>query len=260
MCHSVMSGSRSGGSAMAASVRRGHRRCRFRRHGRGDPAQPARARTICVILEREDDLGGTWHVNRYPGLAVDIASVTYSYSFEPNPYWSRLFAPGAELKQYAEHVADKYDLRRHMRFGATVDGARWDEDAAALGVSPRTAARRCTAATCSPRPASSRSRTLPDIAGIDDFAGKVIHTAAWDDDLRPDRQARRGHRHRRDRRAADPRDRARGSPSSPSTSAPRSGWPRRSTARSRAPVQRLFARLPAHPAARARWPTRRCSR
>ncbi|NED61292.1 FAD-dependent oxidoreductase, partial [Streptomyces sp. SID10244] len=62
-----------------------------------------------AILEREDDLGGTWHVNHYPGLAVDIASVTYSYSFEPNPYWSRLFAPGVELKQYAEHVADKYD-------------------------------------------------------------------------------------------------------------------------------------------------------
>jgi len=65
-----------------------------------------------AILEREGDLGGTWHVNRYPGLAVDIASVTYSYSFEPNPYWSRMFAPGAELKRYADHVADKYRLRR----------------------------------------------------------------------------------------------------------------------------------------------------
>ena len=62
-----------------------------------------------AILEREDDLGGTWRVNHYPGLAVDIASVTYSYSFEPNPYWSRLFAPGTELKRYAHHVADKYD-------------------------------------------------------------------------------------------------------------------------------------------------------
>lgn len=81
-----------------------------------------------VILEREDDLGGTWHVNRYPGLAVDIASVTYSYSFEPNPRWTRLFAPGAELKKYAEHVADKYDLRRRMRFGTVVDGARWDAE------------------------------------------------------------------------------------------------------------------------------------
>ncbi|MDX6232103.1 MAG: hypothetical protein QOH68_1078, partial [Nocardioidaceae bacterium] len=54
-----------------------------------------------VILERESDLGGTWHVNRYPGLAVDIPSSTYSYSFEPNPYWSRLYAPGPELKAYA---------------------------------------------------------------------------------------------------------------------------------------------------------------
>ena len=59
-----------------------------------------------VMLEREDDLGGTWHVNRYPGLAVDIASVTYSYSFEPNPWWSHWYARGPELKKYADHVAD----------------------------------------------------------------------------------------------------------------------------------------------------------
>src|SRR3954451_25155223 len=82
-----------------------------------------------LLLDREDDLGGTWHVNRYPGLAVDIPSPTYSYWFEPNPYWSRLYAPGAELKRYADHVADKYDVRQHMRFNTRVDGARWDEDA-----------------------------------------------------------------------------------------------------------------------------------
>lgn len=82
-----------------------------------------------AILDREDDLGGTWYVNHYPGLAVDIPSTTYSYWFEPNPYWSRLHAPGAELKTYADHIADKYDLRRFMRFNTTVDGARWDEDA-----------------------------------------------------------------------------------------------------------------------------------
>src|SRR5215471_7569870 len=81
-----------------------------------------------LILERADDLGGTWHVNRYPGLAVDIPSSTYSYSFEPNPYWSRLFAPGQELKRYAEHVAGKYGLRELMRFGAVVTGAAWNED------------------------------------------------------------------------------------------------------------------------------------
>ena len=68
-----------------------------------------------AILDREDDLGGTWHVNRYPGLTVDVPSTTYSYWFEPNPSWSRLYAPGAELKRYAEHVAGKYNVRRFMR-------------------------------------------------------------------------------------------------------------------------------------------------
>jgi cation diffusion facilitator CzcD-associated flavoprotein CzcO len=75
-----------------------------------------------VILDREDDLGGTWHVNRYPGLAVDVLLTTYSYWFEPNPYSSRLYAPGVELKRYAEHAADKYDARRYMRFNTTVEG------------------------------------------------------------------------------------------------------------------------------------------
>lgn len=95
-----------------------------------------------AILDREDDLGGTWHVNRYPGLTVDVPSTTYSYWFEPNPYWSRLYAPGAELKSYAEHVADKYDLRRYMRFNTTVEGARWDEESQTWQVSLQ-AARRC---------------------------------------------------------------------------------------------------------------------
>jgi cation diffusion facilitator CzcD-associated flavoprotein CzcO len=134
-----------------------------------------------LILEREDDLGGTWHVNRYPGLAVDIPSATYSYSFEPNPYWSRLFAPGPELKKYAEHVADKYDLRRHMRFGTYVESARWDEDSEHWVVTPRdgdpvTGRFLLTATGFLSQP------KLPDIEGIDGFAGKVIHTADWDDD------------------------------------------------------------------------------
>ena len=81
-----------------------------------------------VILDREDDLGGTWHVNRYPGLAVDVPTTTYSYFFEPNPNWSRLFSTGTEIKQYADDVADKFDIRRHMRFRTVVEGARWDEE------------------------------------------------------------------------------------------------------------------------------------
>jgi len=132
-----------------------------------------------AILEREDDLGGTWHVNHYPGLAVDIASVTYSYSFEPNPYWKHWFARGPELKRYAEHVADKYDLRRHMQFGVRVEGARWDEDeqhwVVTTSAGTRTATYLMTATGFLSQP------RLPDIDGVQDFAGTVIHTAKWDD-------------------------------------------------------------------------------
>ncbi|HEV7204795.1 MAG TPA: NAD(P)/FAD-dependent oxidoreductase [Jatrophihabitans sp.] len=143
-----------------------------------------------LILEREDDLGGTWHVNRYPGLAVDIASVTYSYSFEPNPYWSRLFAPGAELKRYADHVADKYELRQHMRFNQVVQGALWDDDGqhwtvSIVGAEPVTTRYLVTATGFLSQP------NTPDIPGIDSFAGKIIHTTKWDDsyDLRGKRVA-----------------------------------------------------------------------
>ncbi|WP_067689923.1 flavin-containing monooxygenase [Nocardia jejuensis] len=135
-----------------------------------------------VILERENDLGGTWHVNHYPGLAVDIASVTYSYSFEPNPHWTRLFAPGTELKKYAEHVADKYDLRRRMRFDTVVGGARWDEEQQHWVVSIENGesltARYILAAT-----GFLSQPYTPPFPGIDTFAGKIIHTTAWDNDF-----------------------------------------------------------------------------
>jgi len=135
-----------------------------------------------LILEREDDLGGTWHVNRYPGLAVDIPSSTYSYSFEPNPHWSRLFAPGAELKAYATHVADKYDVRQHMRFGVVVIGARWDEDSSCWEVSLEDGTVERGRYLLTATGFLSQPR-MPDIAGIDDFAGEVVHTTRWDDDI-----------------------------------------------------------------------------
>ena len=135
-----------------------------------------------VILEREDDLGGTWHVNHYPGLAVDIASMTYSYSFEPNPYWSRLFAPGEELKRYAEHVADTYDLRRRMRFGCVVGGARWDDEqehwvVSIEGGETLTARYLLTATGFLSQPYT------PPFPGIDSFAGTIVHTTAWPDEF-----------------------------------------------------------------------------
>jgi cation diffusion facilitator CzcD-associated flavoprotein CzcO len=134
-----------------------------------------------VILDRESDLGGTWHVNRYPGLAVDIPSTTYSYWFEPNPNWSRLFAPGEEIKQYADHVADKYDVRRYMRFSTTVEGARWDEDAQVWRVALSDGDTLSTRFLITATGFLSQPRS-PEIPGIESFAGRLVHTTAWDDE------------------------------------------------------------------------------
>ncbi|OBI31235.1 monooxygenase [Mycobacterium sp. E1386] len=136
-----------------------------------------------VILDREDDLGGTWHVNHYPGIAVDIPSTTYSYWFEPKPNWSRLFAPGREVKQYAADVADKYDVRRHMRFNSTVEGAQWDEDAEVWRVALAGGETLATRFLITATGFLSQPR-MPDIPGIASFEGKVVHTTAWDHDFR----------------------------------------------------------------------------
>lgn len=131
------------------------------------------------MFDRADDLGGTWHLNTYPGIAVDIASVSYSYSFEPNPNWSRLYAPGRELKEYADHVAQKYELRQHMQFNTSIDKAVYDETGKFWTVYPE-----------GKDPVTTRVLILatgflsqpkkPNIDGIDSFSQKIIHTAEWD--------------------------------------------------------------------------------
>lgn len=137
-----------------------------------------------VILDREDDLGGTWYVNHYPGLAVDVPTTTYSYFFEPNPNWSRLFSTGDEIKQYADDVADKYEVRRHIRFSTAVDGARWDEESDLWQVSLTDgevlSARYLITAT-----GFLSQPKIPDIPGIENFDGRVIHTTEWQDDYDP---------------------------------------------------------------------------
>jgi cation diffusion facilitator CzcD-associated flavoprotein CzcO len=132
-----------------------------------------------AILDREADLGGTWHVNTYPGLAVDIPVTTYSYWFEPNPYWSRLFPPGAELQRYAENVADKYDVRRYMRFNTTVECARWDEDEHLWQVTLADGESLTTRFLITATGFLSQPNA-PQIPGLESFGGKVIYTMAWD--------------------------------------------------------------------------------
>ncbi|SEH50358.1 Predicted flavoprotein CzcO associated with the cation diffusion facilitator CzcD [Mycolicibacterium rutilum] len=137
-----------------------------------------------VILDREDDLGGTWHVNHYPGLAVDVPTTTYSYFFEPNPNWSRLFSTGNEIKQYAGDVADKYDVRRHMRFNTSVESARWDEESEVWRVTLANGDTLSTRYLITATGFLSQPH-MPDIPGITGFAGKIIHTTDWDDSYDP---------------------------------------------------------------------------
>lgn len=132
-----------------------------------------------AILEREAGLGGTWHVNRYPGLAVDTPATTYSYWFEPNPRWSRLFPPGEELRQYAEDVAAKYDVRSLVKCNTTVECAHWDEDARVWHVT-LSGGKTLTARFLITATGFLSQPHTPQIPGIETFGGTTIHTAAWD--------------------------------------------------------------------------------
>jgi cation diffusion facilitator CzcD-associated flavoprotein CzcO len=78
-----------------------------------------------LVLEKDDGVGGAWHANTYPGVAVDIPSFSYSFSFERNPDWSRVYAPGDELKAYAEHCVDKYGIRDRIRLDTKVVGVEF---------------------------------------------------------------------------------------------------------------------------------------
>lgn len=132
------------------------------------------------IIELGSDVGGTWRDNRYPGIAVDITSFVYSYSFELNSEWSRVYAPGAELQNYTRRVASKYGLYPHIRFGVSVSGATFDEQRHLWQVQTNcgliTSRHLISAAGGLLKP------KLPDIDGIDTFQGKLIHTARWDHD------------------------------------------------------------------------------
>ena len=131
-----------------------------------------------LILERSYDVGGTWRDNRYPGIAVDITSFTYSFSFEQNPNWSRVFAPGSELYQYTRRVASKYGIYPHIRFGIEVQQARFDKHndlwVLTLKQGKTLRARHLVSAG-----GGLITPKLPDIEGLDNFEGDIIHTARW---------------------------------------------------------------------------------
>ncbi|MGX9791346.1 flavin-containing monooxygenase [Mycobacterium sp. MMS18-G62] len=134
-----------------------------------------------LIVEAGDGPGGTWYWNTYPGIAVDIPSFSYQFSFEKSLNWSRTYAPGHELRAYAEHCVDKYGLRRKIRFGTKVLGAEFDDQAGLWHI--RTdPGEEVTARFLVNASGVLITPKLPDIDGVDSFGGVTMHTARWDHD------------------------------------------------------------------------------
>jgi cation diffusion facilitator CzcD-associated flavoprotein CzcO len=135
-----------------------------------------------VIIDADDGVGGTWRRNTYPGAACDIQSHLYSFSFAPNKSWSRTYARQPEILAYLESVADDFDLRRHLMLGTRVRTVCWNADTwswdCQLERGGRDIALSVDVVVCAA--GLFGSLKLPDIAGLSDFGGTVMHTAQWD--------------------------------------------------------------------------------
>ena len=132
-----------------------------------------------VILERGDRVGGTWRDNTYPGAACDIPSLLYSYSFAPNPNWSRGYSGSQEILGYIDDMVERFGLDKHIRFNSTVTSAAFDESTGQWAVTCDDGiVHRARAAVMAAGPLANAS--LPDIRGIETFTGAKIHSARWD--------------------------------------------------------------------------------
>jgi cation diffusion facilitator CzcD-associated flavoprotein CzcO len=132
-----------------------------------------------VVIEEGDGVGGAWHWNTYPGIAVDIPSFSYQFSFEKRTDWSRVYAPGAELKRYADHCVDKYGVRGRIRFNTRITEAAFDDGAHLWRL--QTAAGDTISARFLVNAAGALSQPkLPEIEGLDEFAGAMMHSSRWD--------------------------------------------------------------------------------
>src|SRR5215467_1615772 len=134
-----------------------------------------------LVVDQGDDLGGTWRDNTYPGLACDVPSNLYSFSFQPSR-WSRRFPPREEILGYLRALAADRGLGPHLRFGAGIAAADFDERRAAWNITLTGGGTLRAGALVSAVGQLNRPR-LPDIAGRDEFAGPSWHSARWDHDV-----------------------------------------------------------------------------
>ena len=134
-----------------------------------------------VILERAASHGGTWRDNSYPGCACDVQSVLYSFSFAPNPDWSRTFSPQAEIWAYLRRCATEYDIDRHFVFGETVNAAVWDDERHHWSVQSTT--RNWRPGIVIMATGGLSDAVMPRIEGLATFNGTMFHSAQWRHDV-----------------------------------------------------------------------------
>ncbi|MEU6558689.1 flavin-containing monooxygenase [Nocardia nova] len=133
-----------------------------------------------LILERADDLGGTWQANTYPGCACDVPSQLYSYSFAPNPDWSRTYGRQPEILGYLRGVATDHDAVRHMRFGAEVRRAEWEESQRRWIIDTGSGVISADVLISAVGPFSEAK--IPNMPGRENFRGAQFHSLHWDHD------------------------------------------------------------------------------
>ena len=134
-----------------------------------------------VVLERADDVGGTWRDNTYPGCACDIQSHLYSFSFALNPDWSRTYPQQGEIWTYLRHCAERFGIVPHIRWNTELLEAAWDEESSCWRLRTSRGAYTCDVLIVGNGPLNEPR--LPAISGIEGFKGTTIHTAAWDHDV-----------------------------------------------------------------------------
>ena len=132
-----------------------------------------------TIYEKADAVGGTWRDNTYPGAACDVPSHLYSLSFAPKTDWSRKFPEQAEILGYLNEVADRFDLRPHLRLGTELTAAAWDDDAVLWRLTFADGTEEVADVVVAATGQLNRPQ-IPDIEGLDAFEGKVFHSARWD--------------------------------------------------------------------------------
>ncbi|CAG7918819.1 unnamed protein product [Penicillium olsonii] len=136
-----------------------------------------------TIYDKNAEIGGVWFENKYPGVACDLAAHTYCFRFEPNPDWSHFYVPGAEIYEYIQRTVRKWGLDDHVELNSKVVESKWDEEAGKwkVKIDQNGTIKEDEAEILVNGMGLVNEWKLPDIDGLSDFQGKLVHTATWDE-------------------------------------------------------------------------------